>query len=60
MVFAKTFSSSAPAASRPPDDGLIEGEIAAFGGYRQGRTFVAMRAEAGETSAPGAGQWRFC
>jgi hypothetical protein len=35
---------------------LLRGEIAAFGGYRQGRTFAAMRAEARETSAPGAGQ----
>ncbi|MGH6840594.1 MAG: hypothetical protein ACREDV_00630 [Methylocella sp.] len=44
----------APAAGRPPEDGLVEGEIAAFDGFKQGRTLVAARFKAGEGSARGA------
>ena len=39
--------------ARPPDDGLVEAEIAAFDGFRQGRTLAAMHTKAGETGAPG-------
>jgi hypothetical protein len=61
MVWAKTLlRQAAPAAARPPDDGLVGAEIAAFDGFRQGRTLAAMHSKAGETGAPVAGQWRFC
>jgi len=57
MVYSKTFSRpsypprrgtrlracpAAPAAARPTDDGLVEGEIAAFDGFWQGRSLAAM------------------
>jgi hypothetical protein len=66
MVYSKTFSRpsypprrvaslracpAAPAAARPTDDGLVEGEIAAFDGFWQGRTVAAMRTKAGEIGA---------
>jgi hypothetical protein len=48
---------AAPAAARPPDDGLVEAEIAAFDGFWQGRTLVAMHIKAGETGASHAGDF---
>jgi hypothetical protein len=68
MVFAKTFSRpatrprrvtrlracpAAPAAGRPPDDGLVEGEIAALDGFWQGRSLAAVPTIAGEIGPPG-------
>jgi hypothetical protein len=71
MVYAKTFSRpgtrqasykvdacpAASAAARPPDDGFVVGEIAAFDGFWQGRTLAEMHTRAGEIGAPCAGQW---
>jgi hypothetical protein len=47
---------AAPAAAHPPDDGLVEAEIAAFDGFWQGRTLAAMHPQAGEIGASRAGQ----
>jgi hypothetical protein len=45
-------------AAHPPDEGIVEAEIAAFDGFWQGRTLAAMHTQAGEIDAPDAGQWR--
>jgi hypothetical protein len=75
MVYSKTFSRpsypprrvtslsacrAAPAAARPTNDGIVEGEIAAFDGFWQGWSLAAMRPKTGEIGASRAGQWRFC
>jgi hypothetical protein len=44
--------SAASAAARPPDDGFVAGEIAAFDGFWQGRTLAEMHKRAGEIGAP--------
>jgi hypothetical protein len=74
MVYSKTFSRpsypprrvtslsacrAAPAAARPTNDGIVEGEIAAFDGFWQGWSLAAMRPKTGEIGASRAGQWRF-
>jgi hypothetical protein len=51
---------AAPSAARPPDDGLVEAEIAAFDGFWQGRSLAEMHPQGGEIGASRAGQWRFC
>jgi hypothetical protein len=47
---------AASAAAYPPDDGLVEAEIAAFDGFWQGRTLAAIYTKAGEIGASRAGQ----
>jgi hypothetical protein len=41
---------AASAAARPPDDGFVAGEIAAFDGFWQGRTLAEMHTRAARSA----------